>query len=79
MEYALQIALIVFCTIMSAYFTATETAFTTLNRIRIKNLAEDGNKRAKLVYKITEKYDTMLSSILIGNNIVNILSSSLAT
>ena len=79
MEYALRIALIVFCIIMSAYFSATETAFSTLNKIRIKNLAEDGNKKAKLVYDLTEKYDTMISAVLIGNNIVNILSSSLAT
>ncbi len=79
MEYALRIALIVFCIIMSAYFSATETAFSTLNKIRIKNLAEDGNKKAKLVYNLTEKYDTMLSAVLIGNNIVNILGSSLAT
>ena len=79
MNYPLQITLIVFCLLMSAYFSATETAFSTLNKIRIKNLAEDGNKRAKLVYNLTEKYDTMLSAVLIGNNIVNILSSSLAT
>lgn len=79
MDIPLQIALIILCIITSAYFSATETAFTTLNRIRIKNLAEDGNKKAKLVHKLTDKYDTMLSSVLIGNNIVNILSSSLAT
>ena len=79
MNVPLQIALIVFCIIMSAYFSATETAFSTLNKIRIKNLAEDGNKKAKLVYSLTEKYDTMLSAVLIGNNIVNILGSSLAT
>ena len=64
---------------MSAYFSATETAFSTLNKIRIKNLAEDGNKKAKLVYDLTEKYETMLSAVLIGNNIVNILSSATAT
>lgn len=79
MNYPLQITLIAFCILMSAYFSATETAFSTLNKIRIKNLAEDGNKKAKLVYNLTEKYDTMLSAVLIGNNIVNILSSSLAT
>ena len=79
MDYALRITLIIFCLLMSAYFSATETAFSTLNKIRIKNLAEDGNKKAKLVYKLTEKYDTMLSAVLIGNNIVNILSSSIAT
>ncbi len=79
MDSALQIALIVFCLIMSAYFSATETAFSTLNRIRIKNLADDGNKKAALVLKMADKFDNMLSAVLIGNNIVNILSSSLAT
>ncbi len=79
MDSALQIAIIVFCLIMSAYFSATETAFSTLNRIRIKNLADDGNKKAALVLKMADKFDNMLSAVLIGNNIVNILSSSLAT
>ncbi len=79
MESALQIAIIVFCLIMSAYFSATETAFSTLNRIKIKNLADDGNKKAALVLKLSDKFDNMLSAVLIGNNIVNILSSSLAT
>lgn len=64
---------------MSAYFSATETAFSSLNRIRIKNMAEKGNKRAGLVLKLSENYDGLLSTILIGNNIVNIASASLAT
>ncbi len=76
---ALQIVIIVFCIIMSAYFSATETAFSTFNRIRVKNLAEKGNKKAATVMKLSENYDTLLSTILIGNNIVNILASSLAT
>ena len=76
---ALKIVIIVFCIIMSAYFSATETAFSTFNRIRVKNLAEKGNKRAEKVIKLSENYDTLLSTILIGNNIVNILASSLAT
>ncbi len=79
MDPALQIAIIVFCIIMSAYFSATETAFNTLNKIRVKTLAEKGNKKANLVLKLSDKYDTLLSTILIGNNIVNILASSLAT
>jgi CBS domain containing-hemolysin-like protein len=79
MDPALQIAIIVFCIIMSAYFSATETAFSTFNKIRVKNLAEKGNKRAQTVIKLSENYDTLLSTILIGNNIVNILASSLAT
>ena len=64
---------------LSAFFSATETAYTSLNRIRIKNLAKEGNKKAKLVERLSENYDRLLSTILIGNNIVNILSSSLAT
>ncbi|MEG1437063.1 MAG: hemolysin family protein [Oscillospiraceae bacterium] len=65
--------------IMSAYFSATETAFSSLNRIRIKNLADNGNKKAILTLCLYEKYDELLSTILIGNNIVNISSASLAT
>lgn len=70
---------IVFCIIMSAYFSATETAFTSMNRIRVKNMADKGSKRAKLVLKLSKDFDGLLSTILIGNNIVNILSASLAT
>lgn len=76
------ISLIIFICLLivgSAYFSATETAFSSLNRIRMKNMAQSGNKRAKLVLDLCEKYDKLLTSILVGNNIVNILSSSLAT
>ncbi len=76
---ALQTAIIVFCIVMSAYFSATETAFSTFNRIRVKGLAEKGNKRAATALKLSENYDTLISAILIGNNIVNILATSLAT
>ncbi len=71
--------IIVICIMMSAYFSATETAFSSLNRIRIKNMAEKGDKRAALVQRLSENYDGLLSTILIGNNIVNIASASLAT
>ncbi len=63
----------------SAYFSATETAFSSLNRIKMKNLAQNGNIRAELVLELCDKYDKLLTTILIGNNIVNILSSSVAT
>ena len=63
----------------SAYFSATETAFSSLSRVRLKNLAEDGNRRARLAYKLADNYDELISSILVGNNIVNICASSLAT
>ena len=71
------IVIIVVCLILSAFFSATETAFTTLNRIRIKTLAEKGNRRARLALRLSESYDKLLTTILIGNNIVNILSASL--
>ena len=72
------IALIVLI-VLSAYFSATETAFSSLNRIRLKNLADNGNKRAKLAYKLVDNYDELISSVLVGNNIVNISASALAT
>ena len=78
-SYTISLIIIIVCIIMSAYFSATETAFSTLNRIRMKNMAEKGNKRAQLVLRLSESYDSLLSTILIGNNIVNIASASLAT
>ena len=71
--------IIAICLIMSAYFSATETAFLSLNRIRMKNMADKGNKRAALVLELEEKYDNLLSTILIGNNIVNLSASSIST
>ena len=65
--------------IMSAYFSATETAFSTVNKIKLKTLAEDGNRRAKLVLKMCDDYDRLISTVLIGNNIVNIALSAIAT
>lgn len=70
--------IILCCIVMSAYFSATETAFSSLNRIRIKNMAEKGDRKAALVLELSEHYDSLLSTILIGNNIVNIGSASLA-
>lgn len=73
------IIIILACFVFSAYFSATETAFTTVNKIRLKAKADDGDKKAKLILKLTDNYDKLLTTILIGNNIVNILASSLAT
>ena len=67
------------CVVMSAYFSATETAFLSLNKTRLKAMAENGNKRAALTLKLSENYDRMISTILIGNNIVNIAVASIAT
>lgn len=73
------ILVMAFCIIMSAYFSATETAFSSLNRTRIKVLAENGNRRAQLTYRLSENYDKLISTILIGNNLVNILVASVGT
>ena len=77
MSETLSIIIILICLILSAYFSASETALSTFNKVKVKNLADKGNKKAKLVLNIADNYDTMLSTILIGNNIVNILSASL--
>lgn len=73
------IILICVCLLFSAYFSATETAFSSINKIRLKNMADKGNKKAQLVMRLSDNYDSILSTILIGNNIVNIACSSLAT
>lgn len=73
------VAAMVFCIVMSAYFSATETAFSSLNKTRLKALMEKGNKRAKLAYQLSEQYDKMISTILVGNNIVNIALASIGT
>lgn len=70
---------IIICIILSAYFSATETAFSCANKIKLKNMVQNGNKKAKKVLNICNNYDKMLSTILIGNNIVNIGSASLST
>lgn len=69
------VALIVF----SAFFSACETAFTSLNKVRMMNLAEQNDKRAASVLKMAENYDKVLSAILVGNNIVNISATSLSS
>ena len=75
----IHIIIIVVCVFLSAYFSATETAFSTFNRIRVKNMAEKGNKKAALALKLSDDYDSLISTILIGNNIVNILASAMGT
>ena len=73
------IIIMVICLIMSAYFSATETAFSSLSKTRLKTFAEKGNKKADLALDLAEKYDRLISTILIGNNIVNLSASSLTT
>ena len=63
----------------SAFFSASETALSSANRIRLKNRADDGDKRARRVLRLEDDFDGTLSAILVGNNVVNIGSASLAT
>ena len=79
MNYFGSIFVMVVCIAMSAYFSATETAFSSLNKTRLKVLADNGNKRAALALKLSEDYDKLISTILIGNNIVNIMVASIGT
>ncbi|MCI6256942.1 MAG: hemolysin family protein [Clostridiales bacterium] len=73
------LAALIILVIMSAYFSATETAFTSLNRIRLKSRAENGDQRAARTLALAEDYDRLLSTILIGNNIVNITATTIST
>lgn len=74
-----QIIAIVILIFFSAYFSATETAFTSINRIKLKTMAGEGNEKAQKVLRLEEKYDKLLTTILVGNNIVNITMTAIAT
>lgn len=75
----IQLIAIVILLVLSAFFSSAETSFITVNRIKVLSLVEEGNKRAALVIKIIDQPAKMLSAVLIGNNIVNISCSALAT
>lgn len=70
---------IIILIMLSAYFSASEMAFTSVNKIRLMNMEANGNKRAGAVLRATENFDKLLSTVLVGNNIVNITSASIAT
>ncbi len=75
----IQLISLIILVFLSAFFSSAETALSTVNRVRMRTLEEEGNKRAARVNKILENYSKMLSAILIGNNIVNLYAASLAT
>ena len=75
----LSIVSLILLIILSAFFSASETAYTSLSKIRLKNLVNDGNKKAEKALKLSEDYDKLLTTILVGNNLVNILASSICT
>lgn len=76
---AIQIIILIILLMLSAFFSSAETALTTVNQIRIRGLADEGNKRAKAILDITKDSSKLLSAILIGNNIVNTAAASLTT
>ena len=78
-EDAIQILALLILVVLSSFFSSAETALTTVNRIRLQALSEEGNKRADIVLKTIENSSKMLSAILIGNNLVNNFSAALAT
>lgn len=78
-QIATKLIVLAILIILSAFFSATETAFFSMNKIRMKSLAGEGNKKAKRVLKISDKIDSLLSAILIGNNLVNIATTAIAT
>lgn len=75
----IQLVVLLMLLILSAFFSSAETALSTVNRVRMRTLEEEGSKRAATVNRILDNYGKMISTILIGNNIVNISASSLAT
>ena len=75
----IQLIVLIVLVLLSAFFSSAETAFSTVNRVRMRSLEEEGSKRAARVNKILENYSKMLSTILVGNNIVNLSASALAT
>lgn len=75
----IMIAILLVCVALSAFFSASETSFTSVNRVKLKTMLQNGQKRAKVTLELVEDYDRLITTILIGNNIVNIAASSLAT
>lgn len=78
-ENTMRILMLVVLVLLSGFFSATETAFSSLNKIRLKNLINNGNTKVAKTLKLAEDYTNLISTVLIGNNIVNIASASLAT
>ena len=76
---AIQLGILVILLALSAFFSSAETALTTVNRLRVRSLVDEGNSRAIILSKVIDDPGKLLSAILIGNNVVNISASSIAT
>ena len=79
MSRPLQYLIVAVCVLLSAFFSGSELALTAANKLRLSKAAEEGDKKARLALKVSSDYDRMLSGVLIGNNLVNILCSSVST
>ena len=75
----IQLIVLFILVLLSAFFSSAETALTTVNRVKMRTLEEEGIRRAAIVNKILDRYSKMLNAILIGNNVVNLSASSLTT
>ena len=75
----IQLLIILFLIFLSSFFSSAEIAFTTVNKVRLRNLSEEGNKSARLALTIIDNYRKMLSAVVVGNNVVNITASALTT
>ena len=78
-NFGLMLGALLLCLVLSAFFSAAETAFATVNRIRLKAMAGEGNEKAALVLRLLDDYDRLLTTLLIGNNIVNLSAATLGT
>ncbi len=78
-NFGLMLGALLLCVVLSAFFSAAETAFATVNRIRLKAMAGEGNEKAALVLRLLDDYDRLLTTLLIGNNIVNLTAATLGT
>ena len=74
-----KIILVIVMMVFSALFSSTETAYSSVNKLRLKNYASQGSKKAERALKLANKFDDVLTAVLIGNNIVNITTSSVST
>ena len=73
------LAALVVCVALSAFFSSSETAFSAVNKVRLKAMSQNGNGQAKRALDLAENYDRLLTTILVGNNVVNIAGTSIAT
>ncbi len=79
LQFWLMLGALVICLALSAFFSSAETAFTSANRVRLKTMASDGHKGASLVLTLLDQYDRLLTTLLIGNNVVNLTGATLST